>query len=300
MVIASPLTSRPGRSGRRRGAITVAWLVIFGLVLIILLAVAQQLSWRTHARVELQNADDAAAHAAACTLVNDTVLGLPYVGGTSMVDDRAALIQNAFAVGEQFAALNRVVGKPLLLASNPSNETDGELYVGTLDAPLSRTFINLTNPYYDPYNPDLNAVRVVTRRARVAASATYYADRDVLGFRVRPTFATNPPFPAIPLVPIAVRSVPCAPDQNTLACWLNGGNNWENQVMARQALPPGAPGLPQMTITITEGGLGSDIGQLVYFDPSNPSFAQLQEQVANGVAYGDLPANGRRRRASSC
>jgi len=293
MVIASP--SRLGRQGpSRRGAISVALLVFYGIMLIVLIAVVQQLSWRSHARVELQNADDAAAHAAACTLVTDSVFALPYVSGTSMVDDRAALIQNAFAVGKQFAALNRVVGKPLVLADNPQNLTDGELYVGTLDAPLSRTFINLTNPYYDPYNPDLNAVRVVTRRERAAASATYYADRDVLGFRVRPTLSSSPLFPAIPLVPIAILSDPCPPSGNTLACWASKGpSTWENQIMARQSVGgPGASGFPTIALTLTEGGGAGNNGQLVYLDPGNPSFATLLAQAAGGVAYGDLPANG--------
>jgi hypothetical protein len=63
--------------------------------------------------------------------------------------------------------------------------------------------------------------------------------------------------------------------------------------MARQSVGgAGASGFPTITITLTEGGGAGNNGQLVYFDPSTPSFATLLAQVAGGVAYGDLPANG--------
>jgi hypothetical protein len=309
MVIASQLGARQGR--RRRGTISVPWFVLYSLVLIILLAVAQQLSWRSHSRQELQDAADAAAHAAACGLVTESVFAHPYVSGTSLVEiDRPVLVADARSLGERIGKLNHVRAKPLALKSNPDNRTDGELYVGTLDDPASRTFVGLTRSFFDPFNPDLNAVRVVARRARVGASSTYYVDRDVVGFRLKPPPASSPTFPAIPMVPIAIRSNPCPPAQNN--CWLGGGNGggntWENEILARNGsnqwmmgtdpktgrpVPvPGEDGIKEIKVTLTEGAGLKDNGQLVYFDGSaEPPFRALRAQVVRGVAYGDLPAN---------
>jgi hypothetical protein len=295
---------------RRHGAISAAALLFYALVMIVLLFVSQQIAWRSHTRQELQDADDAAAHAAACALVTESVFAHPYVSGTSVVDiDRGSLIDNARAVGKQLAKRNPVKGKPLVLKDNPENLTRGELYVGTVVDLASRTFIEQARTHFDPYDPDLNAVRVVTRRDRAGASSTYFVDRDVVGFRLKQPPASGPTFPAIPMVPIAIRSNPCPPAQNN--CWLNGGNGggntWENQVLARHGSDEwrmgtdpstgrpvpvaGADGIKEISVTLTEGGSSGDNGQLVYFDGSALSFPALREQVTRGVVYGDLPAN---------
>src|SRR5207249_416919 len=98
----------------------------------------------------------------------------------------------ARAAGRRYARLNLVSGTPFLLRDNPDNLAGGELVVGTLSAPLSRDLDVTARTGFDPYHLDLNAVRVVTRRGRAAASSTYYVDRDVVGFRLSPPLATPP------------------------------------------------------------------------------------------------------------
>jgi len=309
MMFASHSRVRSGRQGRvRRGAITVAWLVVFSLLLVVLLWVSQTLDFRIHTRVELQAADDAAAHAAARVLVTETVFAQGYDGTSSVVPiDRTALIDSARAAGQRLARLNRVMGKPLVLKDNPENLTDGELYVGTLDDPVSRTFIGLTNAGFDPFNPDLNAVRVKTHRRRVGASATYFIDRDVVGFRLKPPPASSPypTFPQVPMVPIAILSDPCLPGQNTPICWASKGpSTWEQQIMARGvndvwSIDPvtGQPtnivgdGIPEITLTLTENSTSGN-AQPVYLDNTRVgSVDTLLAQIQNGVTYGDLAAN---------
>ncbi len=303
MTIVSHSRTRAGRQGQtRRGAVLTGWLVVFCLLFIVMLWAAEWLSLHSHARVELQNADDAAAHAAARDLVTESVFKLPYLEGTSAVPiDRNGLIATARADGERLGRLNRVMGKPLNVVDNAQNQTDGDLYAGTLDNPTSRTFIGLTNTGFDAYNPDLNAVRVKTRMAKVAASATYYVDRDVIGFRLKPPPNSSPTFPALPLVPIAILSEPCLPGQNTPAGWATKDfSSWERAVMARAGLdkwsigPSGVPvnvgdGIREISVTLTEGGNSGDNAQLVYFNPAE-GFGSLAGQVTNGIVYGDLAA----------
>jgi hypothetical protein len=293
------------RSRARRGAITVAWLVFFALLLIVMLWAVELLSWRSHARVELQNADDTVAHAAARDLVTDSVFAWDYLSNTSVVPfDRVALIKKARGTGERFGSLSRVNGKALTVHDNSDNATGGDLFVGTLDNPTSRTFVGLDNVGFDPYHPDLNAVRVKTRMAKIAASSTYYVDRDVIGFRLKQPSASNPLFPTIPMVPIAIPSQPCqpGPDTNTPGCWASKDvSSWEGAIMGRRGLdqysigPSGAIAntgdhIPEINVTLTEGG-SSDTGRLVYFNPTE-DFTALVAQVAGGVAYGDLATVG--------
>jgi hypothetical protein len=309
----------PGRQSRtRRGAFTSAWLVVFGLMFVVLLWTSQQLDWRIHTRTELQNATDAAAHAAARVLVTDSVFALDYTNPStsSSVDNttstlRPTLISSAFTAGQRLANLNRVRGGLLRLKDNPQNETDGELYIGTLDNPTSRTFINLDATGFDPFTPDLNAVRVKARRLRVGASATYFLDRDVVGFRLKqpPDSSPSPTFPRIPMVPIAILSDPScfAKGTNTPQCWANptqtNPDSWENQIMGRQGKDryalnsSGQPifgsmdGIKEITITLTEGSTSGN-AQLVFFDKKQVgSINTLLTQIQNGLTYADLPAN---------
>jgi hypothetical protein len=307
----------------RRGSITLAWLVVYSIVLILLVWAAQQLSWRTHARAELQNAEDAAAHAAARTLLTEAVFARDYADpSTSSVVpiDRAALIASARAEGERLARLNRVLGRPLVLKDNPNNLTDKELYAGTLGNPASRTFVGLANVGVDPFHPDLNAVRVKAHRTRVGASSTYYLDRDVIGFRLKMPPASSPAFPAIPMVPIAILSDPCPPDNNLPACWgTKDKSTWEGAIMARKGQDhwslnaAGVPvhgdsgdGIKEITVTLGEHRRDRDDhghdrddhregrhnGRLVYFDTGKVgSVDTLLAQIQNGITYADLPEN---------
>jgi hypothetical protein len=289
----------------RRGAITLAWFVFWGILFFILLWSSQLIAFRSHAKVELQDGLDAAAHAAARTLVTESVFTLDYCSGTSIVPiDRNALISQARANAIRLASINRFMGKPIILSDNPSNSTDGELYFTTLDDPAARTNINPCATGFDPYHPDLNAVRCKAHRSRVGSSSTYFIDRDVVGFRLKQPPKSSPAYPFIPMVPIAILSQPCPPTQNNPACWSGKDHNtWEQQIMARggvdhwsmdssgQPVSGIADGIKEITVTLTEGGNSSDNGQLVYFNSLSPSFSTLVSQVTNGIVYGDLPAN---------
>jgi hypothetical protein len=311
MMIVSHGRALPRGQGRaRRGVVTAAWLIFFSLVLIVMLWAVELLSFRSHARVELQIVDDAVAHAAARRLLTDSAFSLDYLSGTSVVPiDRPALITAARADGQRLGRLSRFNGHAVTIHDNPQNETDGELYVGTLDDPTSRTFVGLANTGFDPYRPDLNAVRVKTRLPRVSASSTYFVDRDVIGFRLKQPRASSPTFPAIPMVPIAILSEPCPPAQNTPDCWVKKDlNSWEGAIMGRRGQDDfligasGQPisrssnggnsdGIPEISVTLTEGGSSGDNGRLVYFNPAE-DFVALAGQAKNGLAYGDLATEG--------
>jgi hypothetical protein len=310
MLIATHTRATPRPRGRtRRGTMSVPLLVVYSVLLIVMLWASQQLSFRSNARVELQNADDAAAHAAARALVSESAFARPYVSGTNKVDIRTTLISSARADARRFARLNRVMGRPLVLRDNPDNLLDGEIYVGTLSAnPTARTFGPATS-FFDPYNPDLNVVRIKENspRSRVRSSSTYYVDRDVVGFRLKPPPGSSTTFPSVPMVPFAILTDPCLPADNTLACWQGkAASTWEGAIMARKgvdnylmdstgkpAYSPGAgDGIPEITVTLTEKDASGDNAQVVYFDETKVgSVATLLLQIQNGVVYGDLPAN---------
>jgi hypothetical protein len=288
---------------------SVPLLVVYSVLLIVMLWASQQLSFRSNARVELQNADDAAAHAAARALVSESAFAHPYVSGTNKVDIRATLISSARADARRFARLNRVMGRPLSLRDNPDNLLDGEIYFGTLPrSPTDRAFGPAAS-FFDPYNPDLNAVRIKENspRSRVKSSSTYYIDRDVVGFRLKPPPDSSPTFPPVPMVPFAILTDPCLPANNTLTCWQGkASSTWEGAIMARKGVdnflmdPTGKPayspgagdGIPEITVTLTEKDATNDNAQVIYFDNTKVgSVATLLAQLQNGVVYGDLTAN---------
>ncbi len=301
----------------RRGAVVTGWLALWGLLLIVLLWAVELLSFRSHGRVELQIADDAAAHAAARDLVTESVFTVGYTSdafSSSVVPiDRAALIAKARADGERYGQLSRVMGHGLTIHDNATNNPHGELFIDSLENPTSRDFLGLRAVGTDPYNPDLNAVRVKTHWAKISASSTYYVDRDVVGFRLKQPPSSNPTFPTLPMVPIAILSQPCVPGPttNVPACWTSSSKSlasWEKAIMGRQGPdkylmgPGGLPitavsnggvgdNIPEISVTLTEGGNTNDNGQLVYFNPAE-AFAALVGQVTGGVAFGDLLTPG--------
>lgn len=328
MVMASRKTScRPGRG--RRPATASTWLIVTGIATLFVLASVEQFLSRSHLRVELENAADAVAHAAARDLVTERVLSTKFPQDE---DGRNGLIKAARTTGERLGRLNRVGGQPLVLRDNPDNLTDGELYAAVSDLG-TRTFLTDPRTGFDPYHPDLNAVRVKVRRGKAAALATYCADRDVVGFRLKPP----PPAPAppavarppltIPLVPLAVLSQPCPPAENTSACWKKKDwNTWERRIMAPGGTdewemdpnpPKGQPslpiraesgkgdGIPEITVTLTAGAVRGDNARLLRFDDTPPDpgaadpFDRLLAQVhrekgPQGVTYDDLNLGGRR------
>src|SRR4051794_24335937 len=94
--------------GRTRRAAAALWALFAMTTMLVALAVALNAGWLSTARLELQTATDAAALAASEQLVSDAWLrqGKPGV---------ATLLQEAADAARDYAAMNRVLGRPLVL-----------------------------------------------------------------------------------------------------------------------------------------------------------------------------------------
>lgn len=113
-------------------------------------------------RTLLRNDTDAAALAGVQTLVDDRLLlGDPNFMYQLLNDPNYGVRVNA----QQYAQLNLVFGQGLYLDPNVSNDPDGDIVVGTLATPRSKTFLlpDLTKNT-DPEWLSLNTVRVTGRR----------------------------------------------------------------------------------------------------------------------------------------
>src|SRR5262245_11518347 len=148
-------TMRPWRSIRRcrrrlarhRGAVIV--LIAFVLVLTVaIIAFAVDGGVLVLARGELQRAADSAALAGAWEAIEKADLS----GDPFNADVQAAVNTEV----EAYVGRHSVFGKPLTIRTNPSNEADGDIAMGTWS---SRTF-SVEN------SVDINSVRVVTLRTR--------------------------------------------------------------------------------------------------------------------------------------
>jgi hypothetical protein len=182
---------------RRPGAV-VAWLPFAMLGLLAAFAFAVNNGRLATIRIEMQGTADAAALAAAETLVGDDLLR----------GDPKALPQLLLTSSSQatlFAGLNLVKGKPFALQPNPTNLADGDIIFGTLDRPRGTPFVLAAN-VQDPTNTalaEINTVQVKARLTRqrgnapnmvfapfiglssanVRTVAAAMLDRDVIGFR---------------------------------------------------------------------------------------------------------------------
>lgn len=198
---------------RRRGGLMPLFLVMIGLLMaLIALAVDGANLWS--ARLEMQSSVDAASLAAAARLADDRLLA-------NLPETMNRVVEYARAEAQTFAAQNPVGAQPLLLDPNPEQHPEGDIVFGFYD-PLDGVGFQPAQPQ-DWVEPTLNAVRVVGQRTRergnpiplwfsgfqgrsqgdVAAGATAYLDRDVVGFK---PLAEQ----TIPLMPIALLSDPAA------------------------------------------------------------------------------------------
>jgi hypothetical protein len=263
--------------------VALCWLIIFSLLIIVVLAVIQRITLRRHTQVELQNAVDAAAMAAVIALADDTLL-------KNGEHTHQYLMDRCTGAARNFAGYNRVAGAPLQISMAESGAPhcpENELVIGSLPSFDSLLFqlLSPTAPV-DIHHPDLNAAQVSLRRYEVAASATAFADHDVVGFRIPPGAPTNP------LLPLAIWSDPCRPahpDQNNRACWSSkASGSWEREIMAA----PGGPSIPTMTVSLSAPPAAGDKGRVVQvgptISPETPATAVLR-QTAFGVGYADLP-----------
>ena len=220
------------------------------------------------ARVEMQNAAEAAALAAARELVDDRLL----VGDPRVIGERTDAARSSAC---RLAFNNGVFGDPVALDRNVANDGRGEVVLGRLDPHADDVFYagDLSAAGQPPAvgaglpRPYINACHVHACRTRshgasvswrlakalgvpsanVAAEATALLDRDVIGFRpdgVRP----------IPLMPIALLSDPQGAKEGS----------WENRVekgagpdeycfdLVRQTVQSGSDGLHEMSVAFRD------------------------------------------------
>jgi hypothetical protein len=235
-------------------------LILLALLAIIAFAINYVRLWTI--RVEMQGAADAAALAAANTLVGDDLLrGDP--------GPLPALIQATSTQAIQFAADNLVQGQPFVLLPNPNNLADGDVVFGTLDQPRGSTFVVAAN-VNDPTNSALATVNAVQinawlTRARgnapslllggllgiasvdIHAVSAAMLDRDVVGLR---PLGDQP----LKLAPLALFSDPTGMDSRS----------WQYQVQEKNApdayrydasthmfvADPAGDGLPEMPVVM--------------------------------------------------
>jgi Flp pilus assembly protein TadG len=271
---------------RRRGTITPFFLLIL-IVLMGTLAIAVDYGFLSQTRVEMQNATDAAALAAAAGFVDDTtLLNSVAVAQNLMAQSRTNAIQ--------YGQLNRVAGQPLVLDPNLENFADGDILFGFI-APGSNVFVQAQN-VNDPTNTFLttiDAVRILGRRTQfrgnpvgtlvsgafglpsvdMKTASTVLLDHDVIGFRPN----TSQP---LPLAPIAILSDPS--DQNQ--------QSWEYNVVEGNGPPTDNGLLHGIVVQLTPGGSNNPNGVVLAIGAT--SGTQIAAQLQSGVTMTQLQGFG--------
>jgi hypothetical protein len=287
----------PRRARRPRRGAAVTWFVILAMVALLpVLFVFLDTQRQATAKTDFQTASDAAALAAARTLVYDFLL-------SNNPPFQNQLARSA-ADAARLAACNNVFGKTVLL--DTAGPPDADIVFGRLETPGDDNFqvVDPLNP--QPSNPLLlNAVRITARKVsipggaaieltyrgqQVAATTTVLMDRDVFAFQ------SNNGQP-IPFVPLALLSG-------------SDPDSWESQVepstydSARDTFKfnpnyqtppgsapfsPGQDGLQEMTVTLNRKGNGNGKGDsnVVPLNVSITSWSDLVNQI-NPIANGGI------------
>jgi hypothetical protein len=220
--------SRSLDSTRRRSGKAALVLLLALPTMLLAMAMAFYAAELVETRTLLRNDTDAAALAAVQTFVDDRLLlGDPNIVLQILNDPNNGVRANA----QLYAELNLVFGQGLYLDPNVNNDPNGDIVVGTLLTPRSKTFLlpDLTKNS-DPEWLSINAVRVTGRCDQrrpdgpvglhngpllsrlpndVAAVSTATLDRFVIGFR---PMGLQP----MPLCPLALFSYPPG---NMRHCW---------------------------------------------------------------------------------
>src|SRR5262249_21840195 len=113
---------------RARRGTAALFLIVSSVVLFAAFALAVNHAWLSSIRVEVQTAADAAALAAAQSLVDDDTLR----GSAALMP---ALFANATNEAAVYAAQNTVRGQPLALMENSNNRATGDIVFGMLATP---------------------------------------------------------------------------------------------------------------------------------------------------------------------
>lgn len=274
---------RPTRGNRRPGAV-IPWLIVTAPVLLAVFGLAVEVTSLRHRQVELQNALDAAATAAADQLGNDDRFL------SSRADLRDAVWRDVRLAGQRYGAFNLVSSKPLEIDPNPRNFTDGELVLGHLDAARSKLFAAEGRSAF-------NAVHVAVKRGGAAAQATAMIDHDVIGFQ---HMGSHP----LPIVPLAIRTDPCPPGLDKPSIWAQKDpRSWEYQILARKGTDdwtateagprPGSDQIPEMKLVISStGNNDDDNGQLTGIGVKG--IGDACRQIRLGISEADLQSRGGR------
>ena len=279
---------------RRRGGISL-WLVLFLPILVTAAALVINFHFLRVGKEELQGAADAAALAAGLALVDDRAL----------LDDPALtgpLLAEAGWHAQRYAAINSVMGQPLEL----DPRSDSDLLFGRLDQPRGKLFAYPQGPRAATAAPMwFNAVRVTAQRSQrrgtaiplfgailsgtgsgsVAAAATAFLDRDVIGLGPRPGQ------PA-PLVPIALLSDPTG---NRPASWefqvpRGGGGDHFRFDRHNLRFLEGSDGLAEMTVQMQVFGQEApdDLHNAALLQIGVRDWAGLIAQLRHGLTLENL------------
>ena len=189
-----------------------------------------------------------------------------------------------------YAAYNFVSAKSLEIDLNSQNFTDGELVLGSLDAPRSKAFdAESRGPY--------NAAHIALKRDGAAAQATAMIDRDVIGFQ---QLGGRP----LPILPLAILTDPAPPGLGQASVWAQKDpSSWEYQILARKGTDawtagpgvprPGGDQIAEMRLVLSaQGHSANDNSQLTAVGAS--TLRDACRQVVGGVTAADLQTRGGR------
>lgn len=189
------------RPGARRGA-GIPWFIVTAPFLALIAVWVVHTASLYHRQAELEATAEAAARDAAIELVDDLLL-------TELPSRQDAVEEHARLAGWECAGRNKVFNQAVKLQENRRNDPAGELTIGTLANPFSHDFDSSCRGFPFLYGPNRNAVRVALKRCGVAASATAFVDRDVLGFQIEGLMSLpGQKIPAIPVMPLALFTDP--------------------------------------------------------------------------------------------
>jgi hypothetical protein len=293
---------------RRSGSITL-WVAVGSLALLLIYALAIQRAVLRHRQLELQITADAAALAGAQATVTDLLLREPL--------PQTDVLARARTRAQLYAQFNLVQGQPTTLDDNPCNDPEGELVLGGLDNAFSKAFNADLTRTWDLHNPCINAVRVRLQRQGVAAQATAFVDRDVIGFRIqgsqtvplaRDAFdfdgVASSQLAALPLVPLAILTA--TPNTAAYAAsWdfniidpvgprLDNFKLHRNEKTNLMEVVSGQDTIREMTVVFSVAGAdGNDNGQVLSLGRINnagPTVLGAVSQITTGISQAHLPA----------
>jgi len=261
------LASFEMNSSRRPGAVSIYFLLAIP-VLCLAVAIALYSAQLNRARTDVHRTADAAALAAAQTLVDDRML---------MSDPQALfeLFEEARQEAQYYASENPAYGEPIELRSNRSNDPDGDIVFGTFH-PGRTDFVvaDFEQPTHD-WMKLVNAVRVTAQRSQERGTAahlndgpllsrtptdivrysTAILDRSVIGFRQ----VDHRPIPLAPLALLSDLTGEISESWESQVEQQNGPDTWRFDHHERKCRPE-ADGdtIHEMVVRLRSKGASAD------------------------------------------